>query len=79
MSSELSTIMGNTKGSNNTPGNSSKKKETPRDDNKQFREKHAERYGKNAVNQDVQQDIKEVIAGMGDVAFGKVLDTNNKN
>ena len=78
LTSGLSTITNNTKPSNSTPGNEDKGKEMPTDSNKQHREKHPDRYSNNVVNPDVQQDIKEMLTGMGDASFTKILDANNK-
>ena len=74
----MSTITYSTKPSDSTPGNADRGKESPIDNNKQHREKHPDRYSRNAVNQDVQQDIKEMLTGLGDVSFTKILDANNK-
>ena len=74
----MSTITHSTKPSNSTTGNADKGKEALIDTNKQHRAKHPDRYGRNAVNQDIQQDIKEMLAGLGDVPFTKILDANNK-
>jgi hypothetical protein len=78
LSSGLSTITGNSRGTGSTPSDGSKSKETLEHKNKQHRERHPERYSKLATNPEVQQDIKEVMAGMGDTPFNKILDANNK-
>ena len=74
LSSGVSTITGNTGRSNNIPGD---KGDTQNDAAKVFRETHTDRYGANAVNPSIQNDIKEVLTGMGDVNFAKVLDASN--
>ena len=62
LSSGVSTITGNTGRSNNIPGD---KGDTQNDAAKVFRETHTDRYGANAVNPSIQNDIKEVLTGMG--------------
>ena len=73
---------GTTRGGNNTtnPGGINKQQQQQLEDvTKEFREKHPERYGRDAINLDVQQDIKTVLTGMGEVNFYRVLGTNNKS
>ena len=79
MSSGVSTITGNTDRSKNIPGGNAKQSETQNDAGKQFRDTHADRYGINGVNPNVQKDIKELLTGMGELNFGKVLDASNTN
>ena len=73
---------GNTQRGNNktTPGtNKNQYQQQGEDVTKEFRDKHPERYGRDATNPDVQQDIKTVLTGMGDVNFYNVLRANQKS
>ena len=73
----MSTITGNSRGTGSTSSSGSKSRSMTEDKNKPHREHHPDRYGKMAMNPDVQQDIKEVMAGMRDTPFNKILDANN--
>ena len=79
LSSGLSTITGNSRGTDSIQSEGNKSKDTPGNKNKQHREKHPDRYNKKAVNSAVQEDIKETLTGMRNVPFVKILDANNNN
>ena len=73
---------GTTRGGNNptnSGGTNKQQQQQFEDVTREFREKHPERYGREAANPDVHQDIKTMLTGMGDVNFYKVLGANNKS
>ena len=86
LSSGLSTITGNSRGTDSIQSEGNKSKETlehknkqqREDKNKQHRDRHPDRYGCRAINPDIQQDIKDVMSGMRDTPFSKILDANRK-
>ena len=79
ISSGLSTITGNSRGTDSLQSGGDRKKDAQIDPNKEYREKHPGRYGKDAKNPAVQDDIKQTLAGIGNVPFAKVLDASNKS
>ena len=79
ISSGLSTITGNSRGTDSLRSGGDKTKEPQIDHNKQHREKYPDRYGRDAKNPAVQDDIKQTLAGIGNVPFTKVLDASNKS
>ena len=72
LSSSLRTITGNNRETGSSQSEGNKAKESPADKNKQHREKHPARYGKNAVNSDVQEDIADGAASAMDEVTAEV-------